>query len=323
MKVIDMHCDTFFEILLAEKAGGTLSLRENERHIDLAKMRKGCYMLQNFAMFVPLDRVEDPMESVLHMIDIYHREIEANSDLIGKVSTYADIEKNAADGKLSAMLTIEEGGVCRGKLHILRDLYRLGVRMITLTWNFENELGYPHTVTRLPDYDPKKKYGLKDQGFAFVEEMERLGMIVDVSHLSDDGFYDVLSAAKRPFVASHSNARSVCPHTRNLTDDMLRRLADRGGLTGINFCGDFLDMESPVSKTEAIVRHIKHIVNVGGIACVGLGSDFDGIDNELELYDCSQMPSLADEMKRQGFNEAEIEAVFYKNVLNLYREILR
>lgn len=322
LKVIDMHCDTFFEIYLAKKRGEKIVINSNHLTIDLNKMKAGDYLLQNFAMFIPLDRVENPLQALLEMIEIYDREIEENSEYIGKVFTYANIEENINAGKLSTMLTIEEGGACMGDLALLEKLHEKGVRMMTLTWNFENELAYPNTVASLSGYSPNSKYGLKELGFRFVEEMERLGIIVDVSHLSDDGFWDVCSVCKRPFVASHSNARSLCAHTRNLSDDMIRALSDRGGVIGMNFCNLFLDENNPISTIESIVRHIKYIKNVGGIDCVALGTDYDGIDCELEIYDASQMPKLAHEMSRQGFAHSEIEKVFYRNVLRVYKEML-
>ncbi len=322
MKVVDMHCDTIGELWRSEKEGRSDCLRENGHHIDLMKMKQGDYLLQNFAMFVFLGRERDPLENVLEMMDVYYRNMEANADLTAPVFSYADIEKNAKAGKMSALLTIEEGAVCKGNPYVLRNLYRQGVRMMTLTWNFENEIGYPNTIVKAPDYDPARAYGLKEQGIELVREMNRLGMIVDVSHLSDDGFWDVVKYSDKPFVASHSNARSLCGHTRNLTDEMIRALADKGGVTGINFCGDFLNPNGK-SRVEDMVRHMKHIVNVGGLGVLGLGTDYDGIDGDLELSDCSKMPRLAEEMARQGFTAAQVEAIFHGNVLNLYREVLK
>ncbi len=319
MKVVDMHCDTIGKLWHAEREGKKLSLRENDLHIDLMKMQKGDYLLQNFAMFVFLGREEDPLVNVLEMIDVYKRAIYENRDIVAPVLQFSDIEKNAKEGKLSSMLTIEEGGTFKGNLSVLRNLYDLGVRMLTLTWNFENELGYPHTIITREDYDPSRKYGLKERGIEAIREMNRLGMIVDVSHLGDEGFWDVVKFSDKPFVASHSNSRTVCGHTRNLTDDMIRALADKGGVTGINFCCDFLG-EGTVAD---MVRHIKHIRNVGGIGCIGLGTDFDGIDEDPEINHAGKMQLLAEEMERQGFTLPEIEAVFHKNVLNLYRETIK
>lgn len=322
MKVVDMHCDTIGELWKAEKAGKPISLRSNSLHIDLEKMQKGDYLLQNFAMFVFLGREKDPLVNVLEMIDVYNRAMAENADIIGPVLNYEDIEKNRAAGKLSGMLTIEEGAVLKGNPYVVRTLYQLGVRMLTLTWNFENEIGYPNTIVKAKDYDPSRHYGLKPEGIEIVREMNRLGMIVDVSHLGDDGFWDVVKYCDGPFVASHSNARAVCNHTRNMTDDMIRALADKGGVMGLNFCGDFLNPNGK-SRVEDMVRHAKHIINVGGSDILGLGTDYDGIDGDLELDHCDKMPLLAQEMERQGFSTQQIEKIFHGNVLRLYREVLK
>ena len=321
MKVVDMHCDTIGELWKAEKAGKPISLRSNSLHIDLEKMQKGDYLLQNFAMFVFLGREKDPLVNVLEMIDVYNRAMAENADIIGPVLNYEDIEKNRAAGKLSGMLTIEEGAVLKGNPYVVRTLYQLGVRMLTLTWNFENEIGYPNTIVKAKDYDPSRHYGLKPEGIEIVREMNRVGMIVDVSHLGDDGFWDVVKYCDGPFVASHSNARAVCNHTRNMTDDMIRALADKGGVMGLNFCGDFLNPNGK-SRVEDMVRHAKHIINVGGSDILGLGTDYDGIDGDLELDHCDKMPLLAQEMERQGFSTQQIEKIFHGNVLRLYREVL-
>lgn len=322
MKVADMHCDTIGEFWKAEKAGKPISLRSNSLHIDLEKMQKGDYLLQNFAMFVFLGREKDPLVNVLEMIDVYNRAMAENADIIGPVLNYEDIEKNRAAGKLSGMLTIEEGAVLKGNPYVVRTLYQLGVRMLTLTWNFENEIGYPNTIVKAKDYDPSRHYGLKPEGIEIVREMNRVGMIVDVSHLGDDGFWDVVKYCDGPFVASHSNARAVCNHTRNMTDDMIRALADKGGVMGLNFCGDFLNPNGK-SRVEDMVRHAKHIINVGGSDILGLGTDYDGIDGDLELDHCDKMPLLAQEMERQGFSTQQIEKIFHGNVLRLYREVLK
>ena len=322
MKVVDMHCDTIGELWKAEKAGKPISLRSNSLHIDLEKMQKGDYLLQNFAMFVFLGREKDPLVNVLEMIDVYNRAMAENADLIAPVLKYEDIEKNRAAGKLSGMLTIEEGAVLKGNPYVVRSLYQLGVRMLTLTWNFENEIGYPNTIVKAKDYDPSRHYGLKLEGIEIVREMNRVGMIVDVSHLGDDGFWDVVKYCDGPFVASHSNARAVCNHTRNMTDDMIRALADKGGVMGLNFCGDFLNPNGK-SRVEDMVRHAKHIINAGGSDILGLGTDYDGIDGDLELDHCDKMPLLAQEMERQGFSTEQIEKIFHGNVLRLYREVLK
>lgn len=330
MNVIDMHCDTLMALLERKRKGRSFELRDQDTQVDLEKMKKSDYMLQNFAVFVDMSATENPLEEALRMIDLYYEQLEKNADMISPVLSYGDILANISVGKMSALLTLEEGGICKGEPEFLSILYRLGVRMMTLTWNYENELGFPnmnrsrktaadHSHTYSIAYDQ----GLKERGILFLEEMERLGMIIDVSHLSDAGFYDVLKYTKKPFVASHSNARSVCCAVRNLTDRMIRSLSERGGVTGINFCKDFLGTpEFGKNYLHQTVRQMKYLVKVGGEDFVGLGSDFDGIDPYSDLKDCLIMPKLADCMKKEGFSHTQIEKIFYKNVLRVYKELL-
>ena len=366
IKVADMHCDTISMIQYKRNRGEQAVLRNNDLYIDLEKLRRGGYMLQTFAIFTDLSE-KDPLETALEQADIFYREMEANRDLILPVTTMAQAERNMAEGKLSALLSLEGGDACRGNIGILRDFYRLGVRMLTLTWNYENELAHPQTPRSRGKLSGvgrtcaavkgklrknlsagseraakrSRERGLKKTGFAFLEEMERLGMVIDVSHLSDDGFYDVLEHTRRPFVASHSNARTPAPHLRNLTDAMLKSLADRGGVAGVNFYNRFLEdpagraaanlsaeasaggkPDSEITNNEAINRQIRYMTNVGGMDSVGLGTDFDGFVCPLEMENCSGMQRLAEDLERAGFTNGEIEGIFYKNVTRVYREIL-
>ena len=341
MKVIDMHCDTLGGLLSRKEAGNPASLRRNEFHVDLERMKESHYLVQNFAMFVPLRPAEDPWERMLAMYRIYQEEMERNRDMIAPVLAFSDIAGNEAAGKLSALLTVEEGAVCKGQVEKLRELHQMGVRMITLTWNFVNEIGHPNFNEGLKEkmkaametwksleegkvqqeqlhlvqqeqlhlvqqgqphmeqqgqphmaqqgqphmaqqeqprqeewetarlaaqaaYDaymhtPNLTGGLTEKGKELVAEMENLGIIPDVSHLSDAGFYNVLAVTKKPFVASHSDARAVCPNVRNMTDDMIAKLSERGGVMGLNFCADFLE-EKPLGEENpgtiaAVVRH--------------------------------------------------------------------
>lgn len=337
MRVIDMHCDTIYEILERRKRGEGISLRENSLMVDLTKLKKGGYSVQNFAMYVEQKAGESSFSKVKELLSVFKQEMSDNEDLISQVYTSGDILKNEKEGKLSALLTVEEGGVCEGKLENLHFLYEAGVRMMTLTWNFPNEIGYPNFNEEGDFYTPNTVEGLTETGIEFVREMEKLGMIVDVSHLSDAGFYDVLKYTTAPFVASHSNARTVCPVVRNLTDDMISRLAGRGGVIGLNYSVDFLrdypdrkavDGKNPknwgmgYASLEDIAEHAKHIVNVGGIECVGLGSDFDGIPPHPELSGADAIPKLAQAMAKKGFSENEIDKILYQNVFRLYKEIL-
>lgn len=330
--VVDMHCDTIAEIYYGQEDGRNVELLENKLQLDLKRMKKAGYMVQNFALFTPLGRPRtggSPFVYGMKLLDVFYEEMEKNQEIITQVTDYAGIEANWKAGKMSALLTLEEGGVCQGDVRLLRDFYRLGVRMMTLTWNFPNELGYPAKVTegkwkgRLFDTG---EYGLTETGIRFVKEMERLGMMIDVSHLNDAGIEDVLVHTTKPFVASHSNARAVCRHPRNLTDELIRKMAQRGCVIGINYGADFLhdweEGEKAAGRIEHMVEHIRHIRKVGGIGCLGLGSDFDGIDEPLEIASPDQVPLLAEALERAGFTGSEIDAVFYGNVLRVYREVL-
>ena len=231
--------------------------------------------------------------------------------------------KNQENRKLSALLTLEEGEVCLGEIKKLEEFYSYGARMMTLTWNYDNSLSTAN-ANKTPwkrNYSGNRE-GLTETGIEFVERMEELGMIPDVSHMSDEGIEDMLQVAKKPFVASHSNARSLCNHPRNLTDDFLKRMGEKGCVIGTNFASAFLKEGTDYSKNEWIADHILYMVNAAGIESVGFGTDFDGIECGLEIKDCSNMQILANLLKMRGMSETDVERVFYKNVLRLYKELL-
>lgn len=341
MKIIDMHCDTISE--LADRGG---ELWKNSGHLDLKRMQESGYLLQNFALFVDIGKcTPTPWERVCALYEVYRTELEKNKNRIVPVLCYEDILKNEAGGKLSALLTVEEGAVCGGSLERLRELYDMGVRMLTLTWNYRNELGWPATRRCLGqsrgDVDgrltEKGETGIRgsdgrdaaccltETGRDFVTEMERLGMIPDVSHLSDAGFDDVWECTKKPFVASHSNARAVCPFLRNLTDDQIRRLAERGGCMGLNYYDKFLvdgGSKDPEMLWEALIRQARHITDVGGMEILGLGSDFDGIPTNPALPGAEAMPVLWERLKTAGFTENQLDGIFWGNVMRVYRDAL-
>lgn len=325
MKVWDLHCDTLSGLRRAERGGWPDTFAHSRGHIDLDKLERGDYMLQCFAAFVNLGDPTpgaDPLVTALEEIDVFKRIMETHSDKIAPVYTAADIRKNAAAGKISGMLTIEEGGCCKGSVGVLRRMYELGVRMATLTWNHENELASPNYVTD-EGCRPDNEHGLKEKGFAFLAEMERMHMIADVSHLSDRGFWDIVEHSTRPFAASHSNCRALASHCRNLTDEMIRAMAERGCIAGLNHCPGFLTDEANARSTCALLaKHAAHFKQVGGIEMIALGSDFDGIEGDLEMKDCSYLPLLADALRREGFTEDEVEQIYWRNACRFFEENL-
>lgn len=309
MNLIDFHCDTILKIY-----ENNSNLKNNEFSIDIEKLKKANSLAQFFALFIDFKSTKDPLQKCLNMLDKFYAEVDKNKDSIAGARNYDDLMLNKSQGKISAFLTIEEGGVLKGSLSNLRNFHRLGVKLITLTWNFPNEIGYPNI-----DYKYQRK-GLTPFGIELVEEMNKLNMIVDVSHLSDGGFYDVAKYSKAPFIASHSNAREITKNPRNLTNDMIKILAEKGGIVGLNFFGKFLG-GGEFSKVDDMITHVKHIVNVGGIGVLSLGSDFDGIDSTLEIEDMSEIYKLADSLKKDGFSQDDIEKIFHKNALRFLKEI--
>lgn len=318
--IADMHCDTLYKIRKEKRNGRKIRLRDGEGLcINLEMMRQADYAVQNFAVYIDMkqETALSPYENAMELVYIFEEEMENNSELIRQVACFDDIELTRRAGKMAALLTLEEGGMCEGDMEKLVRLYERGARMMTLVWNYENELAYP--AASGPD-----AAGLKKKGFEFLEMMENLGMIPDVSHLSDAGFRDVCAACRKPFVASHSNARSLCGHPRNLTDEMLRMLGERGGVAGLNFYPVFLSEEwNRENGFEILAKHACHMINKGGAACVGLGSDFDGFDGTGVPADAADAANLEWAFHRAGLSDDEIDGIMYRNVLNLYRETLK
>ncbi|HOG00183.1 MAG: Membrane dipeptidase (Peptidase family M19) [Firmicutes bacterium ADurb.Bin248] len=320
MRFIDLHCDTV--VCEVMKSGGKKHLRANPGgDLDLLRLQKAGSLVQAFALFISKEPAKHgyvqtdlgPWEFYLRAAELYERELAGNADLLAPVLKYEDVAKNASAGKIGALLTIEDGAPLEGDLARLEQMHRRGVRLITLTWNHENSLGFPNAV------DPEK--GLKPFGFAALERMNGLGVIPDVSHLSDAGFWDVAGHTKKPFVASHSNARALCPSMRNLTDAMLRALAEKGGVAGLNFAADFLVENGRLTTIRDIVRHARHIADVAGAETVALGSDFDGIGCAFEFGDCAGLP-LIEEALNKAFPAREVDLITHGNALRVLRESL-
>ena len=311
--IIDLHCDTASEMLDGR------SLYQNDGMLSIQKLKAGGVFCQFFAMYIKMTDHASAEAGYGHLKKIYDNfinELNANQAHLAIARNAKEISAIREEGKIAAVLTLEEGGVLDGKIERVDELYGMGVRLITISWNGENCIGFPHSS------DPElMNKGLKPFGIETVKRMQELGMIVDVSHLSDGGFWDVAKISKKPFVASHSNARSLCSHTRNLTDDMLKALAEAGGVTGINFFHKFLGNDETGSIAQ-MVSHIKHIRNVAGIDVLALGSDFDGFKGPCELADCSQFPLLTEALSKAGFSDDELEKICWKNAMRVIQQVL-
>ena len=336
-----MHCDTIFElfrrrdkifnqnVLCAEMKLGKNSLYKdmdlwrNSLCVDLGKMKKADSMAQFFACFIYMkmfqgeERFSQGYQYALDMIGFAKKEFEKYPEEITLVKSYEEMLQNERLGKMSAFLTVEEGGIIENDMTRLNHLYDEGVRLITLLWNEENCMGYPNSR----DEEVMKK-GLKPFGIETVERMNKLGMIIDVSHMSDGGFWDVLKFSKKPVVASHSNARVLCAHPRNLTDEMIRSLAEKGGVAGLNFYPYFVS-ENGKAGIDDLIRHLEHLYYVGGEDFVAIGTDFDGFDEgELELHNIGEMNFLYEALKKRKFNDGQIEKFWCGNAIRVMREAL-
>ena len=311
MKFIDLHCDTAGRILYEN-----LNLKNELCKVNIENLKKGGSLGQVFAFFVDQELNDDSYDEFFKLYSRFMKEIKENFNEIEIVRSIEELKNVEKAGKIGAFLSIEEGEVIKGSINNLKKVYEMGIRILTITWNYKNQLGYPNV-----EYIHKDK-GLTKKGIEVIEECENLGIIPDVSHLSDAGFYDLIKICKKPFIASHSNARAITNHPRNLDDDMIKFLAKKGGVMGINFCSHFLGNKS-VSSIEEMIFHIKHIKNVGGIDVLALGSDFDGIENEVEIKDASEFDKLYFALKNNNFKELEIEKIFYKNVIRVFEETLK
>lgn len=339
MKYIDLHCDTISMLADYPEAG---DLGKSTLNIDLEKLEKGDCFIQDFAFFVDMVEDGDPWQRYQQLLGEFRKQKAKYGAKMHQILSAKDVDIARESGKIGAMLSIEEGGVLGGSLEKLHQVYEDGVRLITLTWNYPNEIGWPNKME-----GPDK--GLTKRGWEIVEEMGRLHMIVDTSHLNDTGTRELLLHAKRPPVASHSDARAVTEHSRNLPDELLALYGEKGGLIGINFSNHFLgspwvenyeyDLSDPYAKKfaekakeiggkaqesriEDMVRHGLYMVDKAGEDTVCLGTDFDGIEPALEIKDASYMPLLADAFLKAGLTEAQVEKIFYKNAERYLKEML-
>lgn len=310
--VVDAHCDTALRLV----NGASLEDPEPKGHVDLPRLVAGGVDLQIFALWVDARQRRGGFTvRCLELLEAVEREVAAHPDRLQLILTRQDLNAARAAGKIGVLLSIEGGEALEGSLAALRAFYRLGVRAIGLTWNGRNEL-----ADGCGDADSGG--GLTAFGRQVVQEMNRLGMVVDVSHLSERGFWDVLEVSRRPVIASHSNARAVCDHRRNLYDAQIRALAENGGVMGMNFCPEFLRSDGPATL-EDVVRHIDHIVDLVGPDHVGLGSDFDGIDSTpIGLEDVSRLPALTEALLARGYDEASVEKILGGNFLRVFQSVL-
>jgi membrane dipeptidase len=348
---IDSHIDTVQGVLFDRN---DLTERSSHGHVDLVRLREGGVNAPFFALWVPTYyKGAEAVRRTLDFRDAMQRLFDTHPDQIALALNAADVERIAGSGRIAAILTVEGGHQIANDLAVLRMYHQLGIRGMTLT-HFRNT-DWADSSTDKPAHN-----GLTEFGRQVVREMNRLGMIVDISHVSDKTFYDVLAVTSKPVIASHSSCRALSDVVRNMTDDMIRALAKNGGTIGINFGEGFLNpkdaerlkrdiqaiAKEPVLSGKGLdeyaakehqremvpqhafatlddaVAHVDHAVKIAGIEHVGIGSDFDGISAPPQgLEDISKMPALAAALRKKGYSEADVRKIFGGNTLRVLREV--
>jgi len=323
--VLDTHCDTlktlmpvftdFKNSMWENRSTVGIGVRSELGHVDIPRLIEGGVNCQVFAISSERRRKPSyPLRTALEMIERFYSECDENKNWIEPVFNYKQIQETVEQGKIAAILSIEGGDVLEGSPEILRIFHRLGVRMIGIVHSLRNLLADGVK-------DKRTGGGLSELGVKVVESLNNLGMILDISHLSDAGFWDILTLTESPFIASHSNSGAVCEHPRNLSDDMIQALADKGGVMGMNFAPSFVH---PTHATvDRLVDHIDHIVDLVGPDHVGLGSDFDGIPSTPEgLEDVTKMPNITRELLNRDYSKDDISKILGGNHLRLIREVI-
>ncbi|MBQ8133252.1 MAG: membrane dipeptidase [Clostridia bacterium] len=307
MRLFDMHCDTLYRAYTEES-----TLFDDSFHISFNKIGKISPYIQCLAVWIPDEyRGEAAWRLFEGCVGKLKEQLE-NTDITW-CKTAEDIRKvNESKGK-GIILTVEGGAVLGGDIRKIQTLYDIGVRMMTLTWNGRNEIG-----DGIGEADDK---GLTDFGKAAVKEMEKVGIIIDVSHAGEKLFWDVAEITTKPFVASHSNIRTVTPHKRNLTEEQFKELIRRGGITGLNFCAEFLNKSKTNAQMYDIIEHAGYFLSLGGKNNIAMGGDFDGAEIPPDLTGIESMPKLYD-MFISHFGREISDAIFFGNAYSFFTENL-
>jgi membrane dipeptidase len=313
-RIIDGHCDS---VRLFEQKKSIYDFKRKNAigHLDLPRLQEAGVMLQFFALYI--EEAHKPVGSLkraLKLLDLLNRNLDRCRKEVKVICKCSDLDSLAAGDRLGALISIEGGEALEGEPAVLRILFHLGVRGLGLTWNQENQL-----ATGVGNGVGGK--GLTSLGRRVIREMNRLGMIVDLAHINEKGFYDAVALSSKPVIVSHANARALCDHPRNLSDEQLKTLAAAGGLIGLSYCPDFVDQEK--ATVEKLLDHFVHVAEVAGVDHLGFGSDFDGIEKVIPgLEEVTAVPVLVEKLRVRGFNNEEIKKITAKNFLRALNNIL-
>ena len=309
--LIDFHCDT---ILTAYREGRSLGARSSCGHLDLPRMQEAGVKIQFFALFPGISPYLSPLKQVLILGDYFWEQYAENKKEMEVITSHQSLLDVLNSKKVGAFLTVEGGEVLEGDLRMLRILHRMGVRSLCLTWNNRNEIADGIAEARTGG-------GLTNFGREVVKEMNDLGMLIDVSHLAEKGFWDVLELSEAPVIASHSNARVVWDHPRNLSDDQIKGIAEKRGLIGLNFVADFVGPQG--STLDQLLKHIDHICDLVGDDYIGFGSDFDGTDYLLSgIKDVRSYTEVISALYQRNYKERTTCKILGENCLRLLQELV-
>ncbi|MDO5548749.1 MAG: membrane dipeptidase [Eubacteriales bacterium] len=309
MKYFDLHCDTLFAIA---QEGGTLRKRGGQ--VDLDRARKYEPYAQVFALFCGAEPLDDPAQAHVMFTTLLRtaqEQFAANADGLMYCRTAADFDRACDAGKVAAFLSVEGAELLQWEEDICAAI-DAGVRVVTLSWNHDS--CYACGAAR------SRRKGITERGKALVKRLDQAGIFLDVSHLSERGFWDLTELTERPILATHSNSRAIRHHVRNLKDDQFREICRRGGLTGLNCYVPFVTPNVTASVRD-LFPHIDHFMELGGEYCLAIGADFDGCDRlPDEIHSVADMDCLAEEMRRHGYSEECIRNLFFENAARFVRE---
>lgn len=308
MVIVDAHCDT-----LTVAVNNNKDIFENNYHWDIKRALKYDGFVQFMAVFQNPDIIKPSFNRALDYIDKAEG-FERKYPQFKICRSYEDIVHNLKLNKVCALLTIEGGCILHGKTENLHTLYDKGIRCITLTWNYANELG---------DGAKESEHGgLTSFGREIVRLMQEKGMIVDASHADEKTFRDIIDVSVKPIIASHSNAAAVWENPRNLKNDQLKAISDIGGVIGVNFYTKFIG-EPGNTDSDSLIRHIEHICEVAGEDAVGLGADFDGMESlPVDVKGVESLDIILNKLARKNYSETVIRKIAGENFLRVMREIL-
>ncbi len=305
----DMHCDLPTKIYNSND-----NLLHNSAHWSINKCPCRNFV-QFFACFIDKNFISNPFEFTNNVLDNFVSKIKENDDYISLAQNYNDIILNKGQNKISAFLSIEGGEALEGNIDNLNIFHQKGVRMMSFTWNYENDLGYG--VMEGNESEPLKKLGI-----LALKRMEELNIIPDVSHLNKGGFFSVAEHSSVPIVASHSNSQKICNHVRNLSDEQIKIIIEKKGLIGINLHSDFLTTNKIATKKD-VLNHIDYFLTLGAEDNITFGCDFDGTDMlPHKIHDISSVKNLMEEMQKNHFSNKIIAKICYKNAENLIKSVL-